>query len=65
MGAGERILFPCARHSRHALYKYLRYRTNATQLVVYDNRIREDLDLPEFDILVFTSPLNAEAWFKA
>ncbi len=63
MAAGERILFPCAKHSLHSLYKYIRYKTDATKLVVYDNRIRDEFDLPTCDILVFTSPLNAQAYF--
>ena len=63
MAAGERILFPCAKYSRHSLYKYIRYKTNAKKLVVYNNYIREDFDIPDCDILVFTSPLNAKAYF--
>lgn len=61
--AGERILFPCAKNSRHSLYKYIRYKTDAIKLVVYDNHIREDFELPTCEVLVFTSPLNAEAYF--
>jgi uroporphyrinogen-III synthase len=30
-------------------------------LVVYDNSLRQDLDLPRADFLLFTSPLNLEA----
>lgn len=63
MAAGERILFPCAKHSRHSLYKYIRYKTDAIKLVVYDNQVRANFSLPSCDVLVFTSPLNAQAFF--
>jgi len=63
MAAGERILFPCAKHSLHSLYKYIRYKTDAKKLVVYDNYIREEFELPTCEVLVFTSPLNAQAYF--
>lgn len=64
MAAGQRILFPCAKQSRHSLYKYIRYKTDAEKLIVYDNYIKEDFDIPKSDILVFTSPLNAKAYFQ-
>ncbi len=64
VAAGQRILFPRARHSRHSLYKYLRYKTQVQELIVYDNRMRETFELPLCDILVFTSPLNAQAYYQ-
>lgn len=64
MAAGQRILFPCAKQSRHSLYKYIRYKTDAQKLVVYDNYIKTDFSIPKSDILVFTSPLNTKAYFQ-
>ena len=63
VAAGQRILFPRARHSRHSLYKYLRYKTTVQELSVYDNRVRESFELPFCEVLVFTSPLNAQAYY--
>lgn len=60
---GKRVLFPRARHSRQSIQKSLPPSTIALDLVVYDNYKLTDFPNPQADILVFTSPLNAEAYF--
>ncbi len=61
--AGRRVLFPRARESRQSIQKLLSPHLTVLDLVVYKNSPRRDLDLPEFDVLAFTSPMNARAYF--
>ncbi|MEM1323290.1 MAG: uroporphyrinogen-III synthase [Bacteroidota bacterium] len=61
--AGQRVLFPRAKQSRKSVQQLLDGTIEALDLPVYDNKIREDLDLPHCQHLVFTSPMNAEAYF--
>jgi len=63
LAAGRRVLFPQAAHSRQSIQQQLGDRIKAVDLVVYENSLRSDFELPGFDILVFTSPMNAEAYF--
>lgn len=61
--AGQRVLFPRAAHSRRSVQERLAGRLTDIDLVVYDNEPLTDLQLPAADIWVFTSPLNARAFF--
>lgn len=61
--AGQRVLFPQARQSRQSVQQLLGGALQAVSLVVYDNRPRQSFDIPFCRALVFTSPLNAEAYF--
>jgi len=61
---GELVLFPRARHSRRSIQLLLGERIQAIDIIVYDNLQRRDLDLPICQILVFTSPMNAGAYFQ-
>ena len=61
---GEVVLFPRARHSRRSVQQLLGERIQAIDLITYDNLQRTDLDLPICQALVFTSPMNAEAYFQ-
>ena len=60
---GLQVLFPQARESRQSVQTFLENEFGAIDLVVYENAPRTDFNLPDFDILVFTSPMNAEAYF--
>ncbi|MCB0558407.1 MAG: uroporphyrinogen-III synthase [Lewinellaceae bacterium] len=62
--AGLRVLFPQARHSRQTVEKALKGQIHAIPLAVYDNRPRREFDIPFCEVLVFTSPMNAEAYFE-
>lgn len=62
LAQGERVLFPRARRSRKSVQNLLQDQVEVLDLVVYDNAIRHDLDLPRPDFLLFTSPLNVEAY---
>lgn len=61
--AGQRVLFPQARQSRQSVQQLLGDKIQPVSLVVYDNQPRRSFDIPFCRVLVFTSPLNAEAYF--
>ncbi|MFK7937051.1 MAG: uroporphyrinogen-III synthase [Saprospiraceae bacterium] len=61
---GQRVLFPRAQRSRKSVQTLLEKKIEVVDLVIYDNQMRTDIELGDFDILVFTSPLNARAYFK-
>jgi hydroxymethylbilane synthase len=61
---GQRVLFPQARHSRQSVQKALGQRIQAQTLVVYENEPLQDVPLSRAQVLVFTSPLNVEAYFR-
>lgn len=58
----QRVVFVQAKNSRRSIQKLVDF--NATDLIVYDNFAITDFALPASDILVFTSPMNAEAYFS-
>ncbi|MEM9919311.1 MAG: uroporphyrinogen-III synthase [Bacteroidota bacterium] len=64
LAAGQRVLFPRASHSRRSVQQTLRGKIHILDLPVYRNQMRNDFDLPTCNILVFTSPLNAKAYFR-
>jgi len=59
---GQRVLFPRAQQSRQSVQQALGDKIEAVDLIVYRNEPRKDFDLPTCDWLVFTSPLNAQAY---
>lgn len=63
VAAGQGVLFPRAAQSRESIQKILAGTVTIHDLVVYTNTPRTDFELPSADILVFTSPLNAQAYF--
>ncbi len=60
---GKKVLFPRAKNSEQSVQKLLEKGVTAIDLVVYENLPKEDFELPDFDCLVFTSPMNATAYF--
>ncbi len=64
LAKGQRVLFPRARTSRRSIQQFVEERAQIEEQVIYDNHIRRDLKLPLFDFLVFTSPLNARAFYS-
>ena len=64
MANGQKVLFPRAMDSRRSIQQILEGKAVLVDLIVYDNVPRKTIELPEFDILVFTSPLNAKAYFS-
>ncbi len=63
LAQGQHVIFPQAAQSRQSIQTHLQEQITAYNLIVYQNSMRTDFQLPEFDILVFTSPMNAQAYF--
>jgi len=63
LAKGETILFPRALQSRETIQKAIGEWAIGIDLVVYNNQPRIDLPAITADALVFTSPLNVEAYF--
>jgi len=62
---GEQIvLFPQAKKSRQSIQKKLPDSVKSISLVVYENNIKSDFEIPKVDCLIFTSPLNAKAYYQ-
>lgn len=61
---GEKVLFVRAKNSMQSVQQLLKNEIEATDLIVYENVPKTDFDLPDFDYLVFTSPLNVKAYFS-
>ncbi len=59
----QKVLFPRAKYSRKSIQNLLKGQIQEIDLIIYDNQIRTDFELKNLDILVFTSPLNALAYF--
>jgi uroporphyrinogen-III synthase len=64
LAKGQKVLFVRAEDSRQSIRQLLGKNITPLDLVVYKNQPRQDFDLPRFDCLVFTSPLNAQAYFS-
>lgn len=62
----KHVLFPRAKQSRKSVQLLLKKDILVEDLIVYDNQVKPALNkkLGDYDILVFTSPLNVEAYFK-
>lgn len=60
--AGKTVLFPGARHSRQSVQQRLGDAVQGIHLPVYDNRPVENPARFEGEVLVFTSPMNVEAY---
>jgi len=63
MAQGQKVLFPRAAHSQLSVQTFLKDKIEVIDLIVYDNQPRTDVNLLECEWLVFTSPLNAKAYF--
>jgi len=61
----QRVLFPRAVNSRMSIQELIRHKVDVIDLKVYNNLPREDFDLQfPFDVFLFTSPMNVEAFFR-
>lgn len=64
MCIAESVLFVKALNSRNSIYSLLPEGIEKHLLDVYENRPLESFELESCDCLIFTSPLNAEAYFS-
>ncbi len=60
----SKVLFPQAKGSMRSIQKQFVKREQVVDLPVYETIRKNDGDVPEAEILVFTSPSNVEAWFE-
>lgn len=60
----QKVLFPRAKNSKRSVQKILDGKLEMQDLIVYDNFPKKNIVLPEFDVLIFTSPMNVEAYFQ-
>ncbi len=58
-----RVLFPAARHSMKSIASHLDDRFQAIHLEVYDNQPIASPPQRSDEVLVFTSPMNAQTYF--
>lgn len=63
LARNQSVLFPRARNSRQSIQKILGNHIISYDLVVYINEPKADCHMSSNDLLVFTSPLNVEAYF--
>ena len=60
----QTVLFPRAKNSKRSVQKLLEGQLEMQDLIVYDNFPKKNIKIQDFDILIFTSPMNAEAFFQ-
>jgi len=63
LAKNQSVLFPRARTSRQSIQKILGNHIISYDLVVYINEPKTDCHMSNNNLLVFTSPLNVEAYF--
>lgn len=61
---GQRVLFPRAEQSRQSIQRLLKDKLDMYDLVVYQNQLKADAEIPETDFVVLTSPMNVQAYVK-
>ena len=61
---GATVLFPRAQNSRRSIQQLIAERIKQTDWVVYQNQMKSPIQIPWTDLLVFTSPLNAENYYR-
>ncbi len=59
-----RIVFPQAENSLQSIQKLLKNNSQSETLIVYKNQPKAKIEQRNEDILVFTSPLNAQTYFE-
>ena len=64
LAEGQRVVFARAANSKASVQQSLSDKIESIDLVLYLNEVKTTFDLPELDILVFTSPLNVQAYFS-
>lgn len=59
----KKVLFPRAKQSKKSIQKRILGEVDVFDLVVYDNQKKNVFPHPNAGVLVFTSPMNVEAYF--
>lgn len=63
--SGKSILFVKAKNSKDSIRDLISEQLICHDIIVYDNVIKDAGHIPSCDVLVFTSPKNAEAYFSS
>lgn len=61
---GEKVVFVQAQHSKQSVQKLLGEHIISHNLIVYNNYFKSHFEISPADILVFTSPMNVNAYFS-
>lgn len=64
MATGQKVVFPQAQNSRRSIQHLLAEKIESRDLVVYRNLPKREIELPDCEVLAFTSPMNVEAYFS-
>ncbi len=64
MAKGQKVLFPRAKKSKKSIQRLLTQQIEQVDLVVYENEAKANFSIPFCEVLVFTSPLNAQVYFQ-
>ncbi len=64
MAKGQRVLFPHAKNSRHSIRQLIENEIIAINVVAYKNQKISNFPSSNAAVLVFTSPMNVEAYFE-
>ena len=64
IAANQTVLFPRATTSKQSIQKQLGNTIIQKDLIVYQNQPKSNFEIIEADILVFTSPMNAQVYFE-
>ncbi|GAB5552496.1 MAG: uroporphyrinogen-III synthase [Saprospiraceae bacterium] len=62
LAQGQKVVFIRAQQSRKSIQNLIADQITVLDLVVYANAIQTNISLPEADYLVFTSPMNVQAY---
>ena len=58
----QSVLFPLAESSKKSVQKHLASSIDLGELIVYTNRIKQDVSIPKVDLVAFTSPMSVDAF---
>ncbi len=64
LAGSAKVLFPQAKESLKSIQQQFVKSENVINLVVYETLKKNDGNMPDANIVVFTSPSNVEAWFE-
>jgi uroporphyrinogen-III synthase len=63
LSKSKKVLFPRAKYSKKSVQNIIQNEVEVLDIVVYENSKKTVFPDPKADMLIFTSPLNAEAYF--
>ena len=61
---GKKILFPRAENSQRSVQQLIDNQSITSDLIVYKNFPKKEIELPHMDYLFFMSPMNAKVFFQ-